>query len=163
LKKIKISLVYIIFLLVVNLFHSKLKTFLFSYTGEHFVLYLIYGLFISFFLILLFKAFISKSNLNIVIELFIMGFILFHLFSTTGAHFLFKVSIFEFFILGVLLSMENKKSKSWIPFALLISAVILTQFFSDISMEGSFYYLDVWRDLLFALSGYISVGVAFYS
>jgi len=92
-----------------------------------------------------------------------MGFILFYLFSRTGANFLFKVTIFEFFILGVLLSMENKRSKSWIPFALLISAVILTQFFSDISMQGSFYYLDVWRDLLFALSGYISVGVAFYS
>ena len=83
-----------------------------------------------------------------------MGIIFFFLLSRSP--FLAKLNIVEFFILGILMSIENKKSKSIVPFFFLIGVAFLIEIISNFSLGSRFYYLDVYINSLTALSGYIT-------
>lgn len=128
--------------------------FLIGLTGKNFLLYLIYALFVAFSLILIIKVFPAKKNLEIVIVLLVMGLIFFFLISRTP--FLAKLSILEFFLLGILVSLENKKSKSFLPFILLFAAALLVEVANNLSLGSRFYYLDVWLNSLTGLSGFLA-------
>lgn len=154
-KKYKYSIIYIIFLVLVYLLHFRVERFIAGTTGKNFVVYFIYGLFLALFLTIAIKAFLSKKNLNITITLLTMGLIFFFLF--TNPVFLFKLSVLELFILGVILSLEGKKSKSLIPFLLIAAAVILVEVSSNLSIGSRYFsYFDAWRNTLIALSGYLA-------
>lgn len=152
LKKFKFSMFYIIVLIAVNFFHFQVGDFLITLTGKNFILYLIYALFVSFTLVLLFKIIPSKKNLELAILLLTMGLIFFLLVSRNP--FLSKLSILEFFLLGLFVSLENKKSKSFVPFILLCAAAFLVEAANNLSSGSHFYYLDVWINSLAGLSGY---------
>lgn len=154
LKKFKISIFYIVFLIVINFFHPRVEDFLINLTGKKFILYLIYALFVSFSLVLLFKIIPSKKNPELALVLLTMGFV-FYLLVSRG-HFLSKLNIPEFFILGILVSIENKKSRFFSPFILLFAAVFLVEVAHNLSIGSRFYYLDVWINSLTGLSGYIA-------
>lgn len=154
-KKYKYSIIYIIFLGVVNFFHYRVEGFIDGTTGKNFAAYFIYGLFLALFLTIAIKAFLSKKNLDITIALFTMGLIFFFLF--TQPVFLFKLGVLELFILGVILSLEGKKSKSLVPFLLIAAAAVLVEVSSNLSIgSGYFSYFDAWRNALIVLSGYLS-------
>jgi Na+/melibiose symporter-like transporter len=153
-KKYTLSIIYIVLLCVLNFFHYRVEKFLFGITGEKFLSYFIYALFISFSLLLLLKVIPSKKNLEFALVLLIMGFIFFLFLSRSP--FLVKLNILEFFVLGVLIAIESKKAKSFFPFFLLIGAAFLIEAVSNFSTGSSFYYFDVWINSLTALSGYIS-------
>ena len=153
-KKYKISFIYIIALAVVALFHRPLERLVLRLSAGEFVLYLIYGLFLAFSLVIIIKAYLSGKNLDLAAALLIAGVIFFFLFLKSM--FLFKLSILEFFILGLLVSRDNKKAKSLIPFFILIGAACFIEFVDNIIPGTRFYYYDVWIFSLTGLSGYIS-------
>jgi hypothetical protein len=101
------------------------------------------------------KAFLSKKNLDITIALLTMGLIFFFLFTQTV--FLFKLSVLELFILGVILSLEGKKSKSLVPFLMIAVAAVLVEVSSNLSIGSRYFsYFDAWRNALITLSGYLA-------
>lgn len=159
LKRFKISLVYIIVLMIVNLFHFQVENLLIKLTGKNFMGYLIYGLFLAFFLVLLIKIILSKKSLEPVVVLLIMGLIFFFLFSRNPL--LAKLGVLEFFLLGVLAALENKKAKSLFPLILIIAAALLVEAVGNFSSGGVFYYLDGWINILTGLSGYIACFLLF--
>jgi len=83
-----------------------------------------------------------------------MGFVFFLLFTRTV--FLFQLSVFEMFSLGVLVSLEGKKSKNMAPFLIIIITASLVELSSSLAVGSNFYYLDAWRNILMALSGYLA-------
>ena len=68
-RKCGFSIFYIIVLIVINFFNYRLEDFLIDLTGKKFLFYLIYALFISFFVLLIFKVFPAKKNLDIALVL----------------------------------------------------------------------------------------------
>jgi len=154
LKKFSFSFFYVVALSVINVFHYRLENFLFKLTGENFVLYLIYALFISFSVLLLIKVLPSKKNLELSLVLLTMGSVFF--FLVTRTPFLAKLGILEFFLLGILMSVENKKSKSVFPFILLVGTAFLIEWIHNLSFGSRFYYLDAWLNSLTGLSAYIA-------
>ncbi len=116
-KKFRASLIYIILLAVVSGFHLHLETLILDISAWKFVLYLIYGLFFSFFLVIFIKLYRARKNFEPAVILLIGGLIFYFLLSTPLL--LFKLAILEFFILGLLVALDNKKSKSLLPYFLL--------------------------------------------
>jgi len=158
LKKFKTSIIYIIVLAAVSALHLQLETLVLKLSAGTFFLYSIYGLFLAFFLVLIIKTYMAGKNLELAIALLIPGLIFFFLFS--NSRFLFKLGIFEFFVLGLLLARDNKKdnkkTKNPLPFVLLTGAACLTELVTNIAAGTYFYYLDVWIDSLTGLGGYIA-------
>lgn len=153
-KKFKTSIIYIIVLAAVSALHFPLETLVLKLSAGTFFLYSIYGLFLAFFLVLIIKTYMAGKNQDLAIALLIPGLIFFFLFS--NSRFLFKLGIFEFFILGLLLARDNRKAKNPLPFVLLIGAACLTELATNIAAGTYFYYLDVWINSLTGLGGYIA-------
>lgn len=115
---------------------------------------MILALFVAFFLVVLLKKRSKINNREIAILLLSMGLIFFLLFSRPVI--LFQLIVLEMFILGILIALEGKKSKSLLPFVLIAIAAALVEISSNLSVGSSFYYLDAWRSALIALSGYLT-------
>ncbi len=157
------SIFYIAILVIVNFFHAQVRIAVVSFSGKQFALYVIYGLFLAYFIVNLFRAWKSRSDIEIAAILLAIGIISFFLVSRP--FFLFKLQVLEFFILGSLLAIENKKSKGLggfsLAFFLLIGAAALAELSGNMAADSTFYYLDVWMTTLFGLSGYIATGLGF--
>jgi hypothetical protein len=157
------SIFYIAVLVVIHYFHSQVRSAVVSFSGKQFALYVIYGLFLSYFLINLFRAWKSRSDVEIAAILLVIGTVSFFLVSRP--FFLFKLQVLEFFILGSLLAIENKKTKGLggfsLAFLLLVGAAALAELSGNVAAGSTFYYLDVWTTTLFGLSGYIATGLGF--
>jgi len=83
-----------------------------------------------------------------------MGVVFFFLFS--NPRLLFKLAILEFFILGLLVALDNRKSKSFLPYLLLFGTAFLIEIVTSLFAAPHFYYLDVWIHSLTGLSGFIA-------
>lgn len=139
---------------MVNGFHFHLETLILDLSAWKFVLYLIYGLFFSFFLVIFIRLFRARKNLELAMVLLIIGLIFFFLISNPLL--LFKLAILEFFILGLLVALDNKKSKSLLPYLLLFGTACLVEIVTNLASGTHFYYLDVWIHSLTGLSGFIA-------
>lgn len=146
---------------MLNFFHSPVRSFLASLTGERFFIYLLYALFFSFFSIALIRVFRTGKNIEAATVIFAAALIFFFLLSRPFL--LFKLSIAEFFILGVILFINGKRSRSTfaIASALLVLTALLVEIAGNLSAGSSFYYFDVWMAVLFGLAGYITMGLGF--
>lgn len=157
------SIFYIAVLVVIHYFHSQVRSAVVSFSGKQFALYVIYGLFLAYFLINLFRAWKSRSDVEIAAILLVIGMTSFFLVSRP--FFLFKLQVLEFFILGSLLAIENKRAKGLggfsLAFLLLVGAAALAELSGNMAGGSAFYYLDVWTTTLFGLSGYIATGLGF--
>jgi hypothetical protein len=123
-------------------------------SSRNFVFYTILALFLAFFLVVFLKKRSKINNREIAILLLSMGLVFFLLFSRPV--FLFQLIVLEMFILGIFIALEGKKSKSLLPFVLIIVTAALVEISSNLSIGSSFYYLDAWRNTLIALSGYLT-------
>lgn len=153
-KAYKFSFVYIIFITIINFFHFRVEKWLIGASSRKFVFYTIFALLLAFFLVIFFKKRSKINNPEIAILLLGMGLVFFLFFSRPV--FLFQLLVLEMFILGALLSLEGKKSKSLLPFLFIAATAVLVEFSSNLSIGSSFFYLDAWRNCLIALSGYIT-------
>lgn len=140
--------------MVVNIFHYHLESLVLKMSALKFTNYVIYGLLLAFFVVLITKAIRTGKNLEIAVLLLGIGLIFFFLFS--NPRLLFRLGVFEFFILGVLAALDNKKTKSAIPFLIIIGAACVIELTGNIVTGTRFYYLDVWIHTLTGLSGYIA-------
>ncbi|MCP4157745.1 MAG: hypothetical protein GY757_59095 [bacterium] len=152
--KFKLSLIYIVCLVVVSYLHRPLHTLILKASAGNIFYYLIYGLFVSFFVVVLLKTVKTGRNREIAVLLLIAGQVFFFLFSTPM--FLFKLTILEFFILGLIVAFESKKAKTPIPFFILFAGASLAEIASNLWLGSSFNYLDVWVNALSGLSGYVA-------
>lgn len=153
-KKWIVSLIYIVLLAAVSYFHLRLEALIIKASAREFVIYSIYGLFAAFAVVILIKFLLARKNLELAMGLLAMGMIFFFLFSTPL--FLFKLTLLEFFILGVVVAVETRKSQSLFSFVLLIGTACLIEVITNYAGGTRFYYLDVWINSLTALSGYIA-------
>ncbi len=153
-KPFKGTLFFSLVLMGVSLFHFQLESFILKLTALNFVIYLIYGLFLAFFLVIFFKISRAGKNLEMGVLLLVTGLIFFFLFS--NPRLLFKLEIFEFFLLGVLAALDNKKRKSLVPFIIILAVACLVELVTTLWSGTRFYYLDVWIHSLAGLSGYIT-------
>lgn len=152
-KKYIFSIIIGLVVCVLHYFHFKVERVITGWTGRNFAIYIIYGIFLAFFLVLLFKAF-SKTNLEIGAWLLAAGLVGFIVF--TNPDFLFKLSVLELFLAGIIPAIEGKKARSIIPVIILLAVAVLVEVASNLSMKSTFYYFDAWRNAIVLLSGYVS-------
>ena len=153
-KAYKFSVIYAIFLVMVNFFHFRVEKWLIDASSRNFVYYMILALLLAFFLVVFLKKRSRIDNREIAILLLSMGLVFFLLFSRPVL--LFQLIVLEMFILGIFLALEGKKSKSLLAFVLIVIAAVLIEISANLSMGSSFYYLDAWRNALIALSGFLT-------
>jgi hypothetical protein len=154
LKTYKYSIIYTIFLGIVNFFHFSVEKWIIGISSRRFAFYLIAALFLAFFLVIFAKKRSQITNLEIAILLLTMGFVFFLIFSRTV--YMFQLGVLEMFILGILVAMEGKKTRGLLSFLILGAAAIIVEIASNLSIGSAFYYLDAWRHTLVALCGYLS-------
>jgi cation transport ATPase len=156
-------LLYILVLLVTSPFHIPIKNLLINIKGFNFINYVLLGILLAFFFPGFFKAFKTGKTLEIT-AIFLAAAIVFY-FLFQRRIFLNKVffsnflHIAEFFILGVLLSKENKKASSPIPFIILFASAFafeLIQFFFHSRVVDS---NDIWTN---SISGLVGLVVGFF-
>jgi hypothetical protein len=150
----RFSLIYIIVLAAITLFHSKLAGWIAGSAGQDFASYVIYGMFLAFFLILLIKTIAAKRGTDVGLVLLTLGLVFFFLLSHPML--IFKMTILELFILGLLVAWEGKKSKSLISFLIIFIGALVVEVMSNFAVNTHFYYFDVWQNSLVVLSGYLS-------
>jgi hypothetical protein len=152
-KKYTFTIIFSIIVIALHYFHFKVEKTITGWTGMNLALYIIYGLFLAFFLVLLFKAF-SKSNLELGAWLLTLGVTGFFLFSQPV--FLFKLSMLELFLVGFIPAVEGKKARSVVPFLIIIATAVLAHVVPGLSAKIPFSYLEAWRNTLMGLCGYIA-------
>ncbi len=151
--KYKFSIIFSIIVVVLHYFHFKVEKAVTGWTGRNFALYIIYGLFLAFFLVLLIKVLV-KSNYEISGWLLSGGLTAFFLFSQPGL--IFKLGVLQLFTAGLIPAVESKKTKSFIPFLLIAATAALAEFAYSYALGSNFYYYDAWRNALLSLSGYLA-------
>jgi hypothetical protein len=151
LKAYKFSIIYAIFVVIINFFHFRVEKWLIDASSRNFVYYIILALLLAFFLVVLLKKRSRIDNREIAILLLSMGLVFFLLFSRPV--FLFQLLVLEMFILGIFIALEGKKSKSLLSFVIILVTAVLVEISSNLSIGSSFYYLDAWRNALVALCG----------
>lgn len=162
-KKYTLSLLYILALLVTLPFHVELKNMLIGAKGFNFINYVLLGILAAFFALAFFRALMTGKTLDIAAVLLAAAVIFYFLFQRRI--FLNKVffsnflHIAEFFILGVLLSRENKKGASPMPFIILFASAfafeLLQIFFHNRVVDSN----DIWTN---AISGLVGLVVGFF-
>jgi len=156
-KKYKISIGYGIGIVVLHFAQFQVESVISRTTGTNFATYFIYAVFLSFFLVMAVKTVISKKTQDIALALLSIGLTLFFLMAHPV--FIFKLSVLEMFLLGVILALEGKKAKTPVLLIILLAVTVLAEAASSIAVGSSFHYLDVWRSSLIALSGYLSASL----
>jgi glycopeptide antibiotics resistance protein len=160
LKKFKYSLLYILILLATSPFHLQIKNLLAQARWFNFNNYVLLGIMAAFFAMAFFRAALSGKTLDIAAVLLAAAIITYFLFErriflnkTFFSNFL---HIAEFFILGVLLFKENKKTASPLPFLILfISAFsfeLIQVFFHNRVVDAN----DIWTNSIAGLVGLVA-------
>lgn len=150
-------MLYILALLLTSPFHIQVKNLLAGSKIFHFVNYALLGILAAFFVLGFLKSFKSGQPLEITalfLAAAIMGYFLFQrrifLNKTFFSNFL---HIAEFFILGVLLSKENKKASSPFPFVFLFTSAfafeLIQVFFHNRVVDSN----DIWINTISGLVG----------
>lgn len=161
--KFRFSLLYILALLLTTPFHVQIKNLLVGSKSFNFINYIILGIILAFFALGFLKAFKSGLTLEITaifLAAAIIGYFLFQrkifLNKTFFSNFL---HIGEFFILGVLLSKENKKTSSPFPFIFLFTSAfafeLVQVFFHNRVVDSN----DIWTNVI---SGLVGMAVGFF-
>jgi glycopeptide antibiotics resistance protein len=159
LRKFKFSLLYILVLLVTSPFHLQVKNLLVEIKGFNFSNYVLLGILVAFFALAFFKAVTAGRALDNAAILLAATIVFYFLFQRKI--FLNKVffsnflHIAEFFILGVLLFKENKRSSSAMPFIILfVSAFafeLIQVFFQGRVVDAN----DIWTNTIAGLVGLV--------
>ncbi len=162
-KKFKFSLLYILVLLATSPFHVEIKNMLLGIRGFNFSNYILLGILAAFFALAFFKVFTSGKMLDVAAILLAATIICYFLFQRRI--FLNKVffsnflHIAEFFILGWLLSKENKKASSLAPFFILVISAfffeLIQVFFNNRVVDAN----DIWTN---AISGLVGLVVGYF-
>lgn len=159
-KRFKFSLLYILLLLLTSPFHVQIKNLLVNTRGFNFTNYILLGILVAFFVLGFLKALKTGKILEIN-AIFLAAVIVFY-FLFQRRIFLSKVffsnflHIAEFFILGILLSKENKKASSPLPLIILFTSAFtleLIQYFFDNRVIDS---NDIWTNSISGLVGMIT-------
>ena len=158
-KKYTFSLLYILALLVTLPFHVQLKNLLVNIRGFNFINYVLLGILAAFFALGLFKALKTGKTLEIAAVLLAVAVIFYFLFQRriflNKIFFANFLHIAEFFILGMLLSRENKRTSSPMPFIILFAAAfafeLLQVFFHNRVVDSN----DIWTNVISGLVGQV--------
>lgn len=158
-RKYKFSLLYILVLLATSPFHLQLRNLLVGFRGFNFSNYVLLGILVAFFVLAFLKAVTGGKALENAAILLAATIIFYFLFQRRI--FLNKVffsnfmHIAEFFILGVLLFKENKRSSSPLPFFILIASAfafeLIQYFFHGRVVDAN----DIWTNSLAGLVGLV--------
>ena len=163
LNKFKLSLLYILALLLTSPLHVQIKNLLAGSKGFNFINYVMLGMMVAFFALGFLKAIKSGKPLEITaifLAAAIVGYFLFQrrifLNKTFFSNFL---HIAEFFILGMLLSKENKKASSPFPFIFLFTSAfafeLVQVFFHNRVVDSN----DIWTNVI---SGLVGMAAGFF-
>ncbi|MCX6554455.1 MAG: VanZ family protein [Candidatus Aminicenantes bacterium] len=158
-KKFTFSLLYILALLVTLPFHVQLKNLLVNIRGFNFINYVLLGFLAAFFALGFFKACKTGKTLEITAVLLAAAIIFYFLFQRriflNKVFFANFLHIAEFFILGMLLSRENKKNSSSMPLIILFTSAfafeLLQVFFHNRVVDGN----DIWTNAISGLVGQV--------
>jgi glycopeptide antibiotics resistance protein len=163
LRKYRFSLLYILVLLVTSPFHLQVRNLLVEFKGFNFSNYLLLGILVAFFALAFFKAVSGGKALENAAILLAAAIVFYFLFQRriflNKAFFSNFLHIAEFFILGVLLFKENRRSSSPLPFFILfVSAFafeLIQFFFQNRVVDAN----DIWIN---AISGLVGMVVGYF-
>jgi glycopeptide antibiotics resistance protein len=159
LRKYRFSLLYILFLLVTSPFHLQVRNLLVGFKGFNFSNYLLLGILVAFFVLAFLKALTGGKALENAAILLAATIVFYFLFQRriflNRAFFSNFLHIAEFFILGVLLFKENRRSSSPLPFFILIFSAfafeLIQFFFQNRVVDAN----DIWTNVIAGLVGLV--------
>jgi glycopeptide antibiotics resistance protein len=157
LNKFKFSLLYILALLLTLPLHVQIRNLLAGGKSFNLSNYVLLGILAAFFAVGFFRAFATGKPLGIsaifLAATIIAYFLIQRRIFLNRAFFSNFLHIGEFFILGVLLSKENKKTSSPMPFIILFTSAFAFElvqfFFRNRVVDGN----DIWTNVISGLAG----------
>lgn len=160
-KKLKYSIIFSIIVVFFHFFQNKINIFVKTPLGTNIGTYLIYGLLIPFFIIVLIRVILRKNDINITTILLIIGIILYFFIIRSQTQLIVKLSLFEFVMIGIFYSFENSRVKSMAPLILIFFTAVFAEFAIHRSVLISFYHYDVFLKILLSFSGYTAAAISF--
>lgn len=158
-KRFKLSLIYLLLLLATSPFHLQVRNALLRIRGFHFASYVLLGILAAFFLLAFFRAAGSGRLLDHAAILLAAAVVLYFLFQRriflNPAFFSNFLHIAEFFILGILLSKENKRASSPVPFLLLFASAFAFELIQVFLRGRVLDANDIWTNTIAGLVGMV--------
>jgi glycopeptide antibiotics resistance protein len=160
LKKFKYALLYALFLLATSPFHLQVRNLLVNAQGFNFANYLLLGILAAFFALAFFKAVAAGKALDNAAVLLAAAIIFYLLFQRriflNKAYFSNFLHIAEFFVLGVVLFKENKRTSSAAPFVILLVAAFALEMVQAFLHDRVVDANDIWTNGIAGLAGMIA-------
>ncbi|HEX7502553.1 MAG TPA: VanZ family protein [Acidobacteriota bacterium] len=158
-RKYRFSLLYILLLLIIAPFHLQVENMLVSFGGFNFSNYLLLGILVAFFVLAFLKAVTAGKALENAAVLLAAAIVFYFLFQRriflNMPFFASFLHIAEFFLLGVLLFKENKRSSSPLPFLILFASAfafeLIQFFFPNRAVDAN----DIWTNAIAGLVGLV--------
>ncbi len=158
-KRFKYSLLYVLFLLATSPLHLQVRDLVMKAQGFNFINYVLLGLLGSFFVLAMFKAIAAGKVLDnaaiLLAATIVFYFLLQRRIFLNKAFFSNFLHIAEFFILGIILSKENKRASSIFPFFILFASAfafeLVQVFFQNRVVDAN----DIWTNAIAALAGLV--------
>ena len=158
-KKFKFSLLYALFLLATSPLHLQVRNLLVKAQGFNFTNYLLLAILSAFFALAFFKAVASGKVLDNAAILLAAAIVFYFLFQRriflNRAFFSNFLHIAEFFILGIILSKENKRTSAIFPFFILFASAfafeLVQVFFQNRVVDAN----DIWTNAIAGLAGLV--------
>ncbi len=160
-KKLKYSIIFSVIIVFIHFFQNEINIFVKTPLGTNIITYLIYGVLIPFFILVLIKVLLKRNDVNTTTILLIIGIVLYFFMIRSQTLLISKLSLFEFISIGIVYSFENKNRRSLIPIILILFTAVLTEFAVHRSLSISFYHYDVFLKILLSFAGYTAAAISF--
>lgn len=126
---------------------------------QGFFKYLIIGFFTPYIIIITVKVFIQRKDKEFFSIISLFGIIIYFFFIKVNSHSVFKLFLFEFFILGIILYFENKQNKILTPTLIIFSIAIISEIVLQRNLIIAFYHYDIFLKILIGFTGYSSIAI----
>jgi hypothetical protein len=153
LRRFRTSLAFTAGLVCLHLVHHRLFNWLVSSGHAPLAEYVVIGLAAAAVGILVVKTVGRGFDLETAAAVCIGLIVFFFLLSRPRIQFKFK--ILEFFVFGIVLALENRRVRSFMPLLLVPVAAILSALAVHLVLGRGIYFMEMWLNGLFAMSGYV--------
>jgi len=152
-KRYKTTLLVSLIILIESLFHREVVKFLIFISNRTILNYIIIALFLSMVFVIIFNNYSQKSKIGLYDYLLSITIIIFFIY--TNPRLIIKLKFLLFFILGFFSQRDINKVSKIFHILLLMSIIVLWEFFFAIRFSGRILLGSILQDLILVLSALV--------
>lgn len=152
-KRYKTTLLASLIILIESLFHREIVKFLVFISNRTLLDYIIIAFFVSFVFIIIFNNYSKKLRISLYDYLFSILIIIFFIY--TNPRIITRLKFLLFFIFGYFSQKDKNKISKIFHFFLLMSIVVLWEFFFTMRLSGRILLGSILQDMILVLSALV--------